>query len=79
MKSFHSAAENERFTAAALCCCQNLKYRNFTLSSDYVKEMYLNAYVMSAAIIRRHSFVREDTGSELDISAALFNVSLPSI
>ena len=49
MKSFHSAAENERFTAAALCCCQNLKYRNFTLSSDYVKEMYLNAYGMSAA------------------------------
>ena len=28
---FHVKAKNERFTAAGLRCCQNLKYENFTL------------------------------------------------
>ena len=53
--SFNVKAENERFTAAGSCCCQNLKFENSTSSfAGYVKEMYLNTCRPCTTIIFPH-------------------------
>ena len=37
-KEFHEKPENERFTSAGLCCLQSLKFDNFTLSFDGLRQ-----------------------------------------
>ena len=38
MNGFHVKAKSDRFTAVSSCCCQNLKYENFTSSFGTLRQ-----------------------------------------
>ena len=43
---FHAKAKNKRFIAVGSRCCQNLKYENFTLSSDRLRQQSAPKHVL---------------------------------
>ena len=43
---FHAKGKNERFTAVASRCCQNLKYENFILSSGGLRQQLAPKHVL---------------------------------
>ena len=56
---FHVKAKNERYTAASLGCCQNLKNFNMKISrcrlADYIKKLHQKACRTCSTIIFLHS------------------------
>ena len=73
---FHAKAKNERFIAAGSRCCQNLKYENFTLSSDRLRQQSAPKHVLHvrhALLYNSLTYLSNDNVKFLSLGSLTFH------